>query len=99
MLRGDVPVQGTTRSEPVALKLGFAGVESEDFGYAIDIGLPPPIPPTAFSRDPQIKHEAIWSGPLLRPSTQLVDRKGAALRLRDGRGGRRRAGRFRLSPA
>ena len=86
MLRGEMPVQGTTRSEPVALKLGFAGASTEDFGYAIDIGLPPPIPSTAFSRDPEIKHEAIWAGPLLRPSTQLVDRKGASLRLRDGRG-------------
>jgi len=86
MLRGEMPVQGTTRGEPVALKLGFAGASSEDFGYAIDIGLPPPIPSTAFSRDPEIKHEAIWAGPLLRPSTQLVDRKGASLRLRDGRG-------------
>ena len=84
--RGEVPVQGTTRSEPVALKLGFAGAEADDFGYAIDIGLPPPVPSTAFSHDPQIKHEAIWSGPLLRPSTQLVDRKGAALRLREGKG-------------
>jgi len=88
MLRGDVPVQGTTRSEPVALKLGFAGAGAgaDDFGYAIDIGLPPPIPATAFSHDPEIKHEAIWNGPLLRPSTQLVDRKGASLRLREGRG-------------
>lgn len=86
MLRGEMPVQGTARSEPVALKLGFAGASTEDFGYAIDIGLPPPIPSTAFSRDPEIKHEAIWAGPLLRPSTQLVDRKGASLRLRDGRG-------------
>jgi predicted ATPase len=85
MLRGEVPVQGTSRSEPVALKLGFAGVEAEDFGYAIDIGLPLPSS-SVISNDPQIKHEAIWSGPLLRPSTQLVDRKGAALRLRDGKG-------------
>ena len=38
MLRGEQPVQGTTRSEPVALKLGFAGAEADDFGYAIDIG-------------------------------------------------------------
>ena len=86
MLRGEMPVQGTTRSEPVALQLGFAGTTAEDFGYAIDIGLPPPIPSTAFSHDPEIKHEAIWSGPLLRLSTQLVDRKGAALRLREGKG-------------
>ncbi|TWD88597.1 putative ATPase [Variovorax beijingensis] len=86
MLRGDAPVQGTIRSEPVALKLGFAGTEADEFGYAIDIGLPPPIPATAFSRDPEIKHEAIWHGALLRPAAQLVDRKGAALRLREGKG-------------
>jgi len=86
MLRGELPVQGTRRNEPVALKLGFAGTTSDDFGYAIDIGLPPPIPATAFSHDPEIKHEAIWSGPFLRPATHLVDRKGAALRLREGRG-------------
>jgi len=86
MLRGDAPVQGTTRSEPVALKLGFAGTEADEFGYAIDIGLPPPIPATAFSRDPEIKHEAIWHGALLRPAAQLVDRKGASLRLREGKG-------------
>jgi len=62
------------------------GTTAEDFGYAIDIGLLPPVPSTAFSHDPEIKHEAIWSGPLLRLSTQLVDRKGAALRLREGKG-------------
>jgi predicted ATPase len=87
MLRGDVPVQGTVRSEPVNLRLGFSGVEMDDFGYAVDIGLPPPVPPTAFSRDPEIKREAIWSGPVLRPATQLVDRKGASLRLRGERSG------------
>lgn len=85
MLRGDQPVQGTRRNEPVALKLGFSSVEAGDFSYAIDIGLPPPIPPTVFSRDPEIKREAIWCGPLLRPATQLIDRRGPALRLRDGR--------------
>ena len=83
MLRGEVPVQGTgKRSEPVNLRLGFAGSTHEDFGYAIDIGLPPPIPASAFSHDPEIKREAIWSGPVLRPASLLVDRKGAALRTR-----------------
>ncbi|RQO47773.1 ATP-binding protein [Variovorax sp. KBW07] len=82
MLRGDVPVQGTRRNEPVALRLGFAGSEAEDFGYAIDIGLPSSSMPTSFSHDPEVKREVIWNGPWLRPSTQLVDRKGAALRLR-----------------
>ncbi len=82
MLRGEMPVQGTRRNEPVALRLGFAGSEAEDFGYAIDIGLPSSSLPTSFSHDPEIKREVIWNGPWLRPSTQLVDRKGAALRLR-----------------
>ena len=87
MLRGEAPVEGTVRSEPVSLRLGFAGGTSDEFGYAIDIGLPPPVPASAFSRDPEIKREAIWCGPLLRPATQLVDRKGAALRTRGDAGG------------
>ena len=37
MRRGEVPVQGGPRQEPVALRMGFAG---DDFGYAIDLGLP-----------------------------------------------------------
>ncbi|MEJ1129665.1 AAA family ATPase [Variovorax sp. CCNWLW225] len=86
MLRGDTPVQGTVRTEPVNLRLGFSGVETTDFGYAIDIGLPVPRE-TAFGGDPEIKREAIWSGPVLRPATQLVDRKGASLRLRGERSG------------
>lgn len=87
MLRGEAPVQGAwKRREPVNLRLGFAGAETDDFGYAIDIGLPPPMGTSVFSRDPQIKREAIWSGSFLRPATQLVDRKNHALRLRDDAG-------------
>jgi len=83
MLRGEMPIQGTPRQEPVALKMGFA---SEDFGYAIDFGFPPPPPPSsAFTLDPEIKREAIWSGPFLRTSNTLVDRRGAMVRVRDGR--------------
>jgi hypothetical protein len=36
---GRYPVQGTVRTESAALRLGFG---SDDFGYAIDLGLPPP---------------------------------------------------------
>ncbi|WP_266157497.1 AAA family ATPase [Dyella silvatica] len=83
----EVPVQGGPRQEPVALKMGFAG---EDFGYAIDLGLPaPPMPaaspPSAFTLDPEIKREAIWAGPFLRPANLLVDRRGPLVRVRDGR--------------
>jgi predicted ATPase len=81
VLRGDHPVQGTSRTKPVSLRLGFAG---EDFGYAIDLGLPVP-PAGAFGDDPEIKRECIWSGPTLRPSTLLVDRRGPVVKARDDR--------------
>lgn len=83
MRKGEAPIQGTVRQEPVGLKLGFAG---EDFGYAIDLGFPPPPrAPTAFALDPEIKREAIWSGPFLRSSTILVDRRGPLARVREER--------------
>src|SRR5262249_56023351 len=37
--RGEQPVQGTVRRGPLSLRLGFCG---EDYGYAHDLGLPPP---------------------------------------------------------
>ncbi|MDP9165431.1 MAG: AAA family ATPase [Actinomycetota bacterium] len=64
--------QGTTRTRPVALELGFA---SDDFGYAIDLGLPQDAGPASlFARDPEIKREAVFAGPGLRPSALLVRR-------------------------
>lgn len=78
MQRGDYPVQATRRTKPVSLRLGFAG---DDFGYLIDMGLPPPSN-SAFSLDPEIKRECIWHGPLLRPSTMMVDRQGPLIRIR-----------------
>jgi predicted ATPase len=81
MLSGDVPVQGGPRTEPVSLKLGFSG---ESFGYAIDLGLPEPSA-SMFFRDPEIKSEAIWSGPFLRAASLLMDRRGPMAKLRDGR--------------
>jgi predicted ATPase len=82
MLTGDAPVEGTRRKDPVSLRLGFSG---DEFGYAIDLGLPPPMP-SKFLLDPVIKRECIWSGPVLRPSGLLVDRHGVALRTRDENG-------------
>jgi predicted ATPase len=83
---GEHPVQGTRRSGPVSLRLGFAG---EDFGYAMDLGLPKPMPkslPTAFSLDPEIKRECTWSGPVARPAALLTDRRGGIVRIRDDDG-------------
>jgi len=81
--RGEHPAQGGPRRRSVQLKLGFC---ADDFGYAIDIGLPEPGPRTAFQRDPEIKQECIWSGPKLRPASLLVERQGPRVRVRDGAG-------------
>jgi predicted ATPase len=84
MTQGYHAVQGTRRKGPVALKLGFA---SDDFGYAIDMGLPPPVEPRGadpFQHDPEIKREVVWSGAKLRPSAVLVDRRGPFVRSRVG---------------
>lgn len=81
MRRGEVPVQGSPRKESVRLRMGFA---NEEYGYAISLGLPKPSP-SAFSLDPEIKRECIWGGPFYRPASLLVDRKGPAIRVRDGR--------------
>ena len=81
-MRAGAPVEGTVRRERVALKLGFAG---EDFGYAIDLGLPVASGGSLFNRDPEIKAEALWAGPALRRSNVLAARKGPAVTvLRDG---------------
>jgi predicted ATPase len=81
MRSGDVQVEGSRRRNPLRLKMGFAG---EDFGYAISLGLPTPDH-TAFGFDPEIKCEAIWAGPNLRPSTLLVERRESVVRSRSDR--------------
>src|SRR5438093_10610444 len=82
MLKGEQRVAGTVRKNPVSLCLGFAGNE---FGYAIDLGLPTP-PSGEFAHDPEIKRECIWSGPILRPAALLVDRHGALVKARAEKG-------------
>ncbi len=81
--RRGYPTQGTRRNAPVCVKLGFA---DDERGYAIDLGLPTPPPSGAFRLDPEIKAEAIWYGPQLRPSTLLTDRKGPMVRIREDDG-------------
>lgn len=83
VLSGEHAVEGTVRSKPVQLRLGFA---TEDFGYLIDLGLPPPIPATAFHLDPEIKREVLFAGEQARPSSMLVDRHGPAIRVRNEAG-------------
>ncbi len=81
MSSDEVPIQGGPRRDAVRLRLGFAG---EDFGYAISLGLPTPSA-SAFALDPEIKRECIWAGPVYRPASLLVDRKGPMIKVRSGR--------------
>jgi predicted ATPase len=73
---------GQGEKGPVSLKLGFAG---EDFGYAVDFGMPVPGK-SEFNLDPEIKSEAVWAGPVLRPSALLAQRSGLVVLLRDAEG-------------
>ena len=73
------PVQGTVRKNAKRLRLGFA---TEDFGYAIALGLPPPNVTSVFTLDPEIKRECIWAGEQWRPASALVDRKNAVVLVR-----------------
>lgn len=64
--------QGTTRTRPLSLELGFA---ADDFGYFVDLGIPQMAGHrSAFARDPEIKREALFAGPVLRRATTLVRR-------------------------
>lgn len=63
--------EGTVRTRPVSLELGFA---ADDFGYLVDLGLPQSAGKSVFARDPEIKREVLFAGPVLRPSTTLVRR-------------------------
>jgi len=80
--RGEFPIQGTTRKAPVGLRLGFAG---DDYGYAIDLGLPQPSR-SQFSRDPEIKVESQWIGETLGRSNVFAVRNGSACRIRGENG-------------
>jgi predicted ATPase len=80
--RGEHKVEGTVRKERTNLRLGFAG---DEFGYAIDLGLPSPST-SAFALDPEIKTETIWAGPVLRPAALLVERHAAVVRSRNTNG-------------
>ena len=75
------------------MRLGFSG---EDFGYAIDLGLPEPMHP--FQRDPEIKVEAMWTGEILGRANLFAERRGQAVRLRHAHSGEWRAALSSLLP-
>ncbi|MEO1112617.1 MAG: AAA family ATPase [Pseudomonadota bacterium] len=85
MKKGDVPVQGTVRKNVISLKLGFA---DEDYGYAIDLGLPADAGRSLFSMDPEIKSEALWAGEALSRSNEIAGRNGPTVRVLNAQGQR-----------
>ena len=94
MKSGEAPVQGTVRRERVSLKLGFA---SEDYGYAIDLGLPvknsqffngEANTPSMFDRDPEIKTEAVWIGEVPKRGNLIASRNGSGVQVLDDAGKR-----------
>lgn len=85
MKTGQVPVQGTVRRDRVSLKLGFA---DQDYGYAIDLGLPPQDKTSKFNADPGIKAEALWVGETLRRSNELASRRGPGVQVLSETGSR-----------
>ncbi len=87
-VRTDRSVQGTRRSGPVTLRMGFA---ADDYGYLMDLGLPMPSS-SMFGTDPEIKRESLWAGPFLRPASLLVERVNSQVRIRAESGGWERGG-------
>lgn len=78
-------VQGTVRREPISLRLGVGG---DGLGYLVDLGLPAQTGGTVsyFLRDPHIKREAVFAGPVMRPGTLAARRRQHVAELRTDEG-------------
>lgn len=89
MRSGRSPIQRNVGRGPVSLRLGFA---SEDYGYAIDLGLPIPGPGASreeaslFGDDPVVKAEAVWTGERLSRHNAIARRGNASVLVQDGSG-------------
>ena len=77
---GGPGAQPAMRSRPISLRLGVAG---DELGYLVDLGVPQGDRASLFARDPEIKREWVFAGPLARPSTVLIERTRAATRVRE----------------
>jgi len=71
--------QGTVRTRPVAVQLGFA---SDELGYLVDLGIPQTDQRSPFARAPEIKREQIFAGAVAKPATLLIDRTRQHTRVR-----------------
>lgn len=89
MRSGRSPIQRNIGRGPISLRLGFA---SEDYGYAIDLGLPIPESgrsreePSLFGDDPVVKAEAVWAGETLSKRNAIARRGNASVLVQDGSG-------------
>jgi predicted ATPase len=73
-----------THNRPAELELGYA---ADDFGYLVDLGIPVMVAHRSlFDRDPEIKREVVFAGPVLRPNSTLVQRDGPLAQARDESG-------------
>lgn len=80
-------VQGTVRQDRVGLRLGVGG---DELSYLVDLGIPVQAG-SAFDRDPEVKREAVWTGPVMRPATLVARRRHHSVELRDDEGRWQRA--------
>ena len=73
---------GTRRKQkPVSLHLGYG---SDEYGYLTDLGLPQvDASRSYFVLDPEIKREQVFTGPFARPSSVIIDRTRAVVRVQD----------------
>ena len=89
MRSGRSPLQDNIGRGPVSLRLGFV---SEDYGYAIDLGLPIPSPGASreeaslFGDDPVVKAEAVWAGERLSRYNAITRRGNASVLVQDRNG-------------
>lgn len=70
--------------EPVVFSVT---VQGDDYGYAFTCGLPVKSE-SMFKRDPEVKEEAAWLGPLRRPSVTILERDHGSLHARTADGER-----------
>jgi predicted ATPase len=72
--------EGTVRTGPIAVRLGFA---SDELGYLADLGIPQSDQRSLFARDPEIKREQVFAGPVAKPASILIDRLRQSTRVRE----------------
>lgn len=80
-VRRGQPLQGTTRSAPIALRLGVA---TDELGYQLDIGVPA-RGERIFPSDITVRSETVFAGESWRPSGALARRHHGAVQISDGR--------------